>query len=73
MVNMEKFKGIEYSWTDNGRREGIGIDRLPGRKSVCLYRQVGAMLYTSAYFRSDEEAEAVKAMLEMLLRGALEK
>lgn len=49
-----------------GDSPALHIGRLPGRKSVCLYRIDGSELLPLAYFRSEEAARIALSMIDEL-------
>lgn len=52
--------------------EGYGIGRLPGRKQVVLYRIAthGTTIIPLAYFKDEQEAQALADWLEWALMNA---
>lgn len=46
----------------------VGVTRMPWRKSVCVTVRRGSVIYTTAYCRSDEEAQRLWDALVELTR-----
>ena len=57
---------IEIAWASGGERLGIG--KIPGRKSFCLYTvSPDGIVYTpQAYFRTEAAASEVEALLRRM-------
>lgn len=54
-----------HGWGRRGSSQGaLHVGRMPGRKSVCLYTNVGNEAKVRAYFRSEADAVAVLAWLD---------
>lgn len=49
--------GIQISSNINKTAPQVYIGQMPGRKRLCLCVIEGSVIYTSAYFRNEEEAE----------------
>lgn len=68
-------KPIEYhGWsltnlTDPRLQYSLHIGMLPGRKSVCLYFQRDAVIYTLAYFANEKRARMAMNVLDRLILG----
>lgn len=54
-----------WQFGDRGR---LHIGPLPGRKSICVYTIQGSVLHVHAYARSEDEARALLAFLDGVLR-----
>lgn len=56
--------GVEFTRGDLG----VGITKMPWRKSICVTVRRGSVVYTAAYCRNEEEAERLRDALEELFK-----
>lgn len=66
--NAEEFIG--HGWQLPGGK-AIHVGRLPERKQVALYFEVGAKLWPVAYFRAEADAREVLDALDKLAAGGI--
>ena len=70
---MKKYKWHGLKVASNGREESIFVGPLPGRKRICLFREVRpGIIEPLAYFQTERKAFEALRIMGLIARGEVQ-